>query len=157
VVKTFQLALRSTHRYRSETGVKIWLFRLALQICRRLLPGLAARRFEREPPSALGPEAASHTAEDDLWLAVDAPPHRLRLLLLLHDVHGLPVSEIVQVLALRGGCPGVLRLKGRSRRRMPVASDEALSGRLAVDWVRPNLTSPQPGSEAARRLNRRRA
>jgi DNA-directed RNA polymerase specialized sigma24 family protein len=92
VVRTFQGALRDAHRYRSDLDVKLWLFQLALQACRKLAAGLRARRALQAavPNQVFSPYPGAPLPETE----TEALP------LLLHDVHGLSDTEIARVLGL---------------------------------------------------------
>jgi DNA-directed RNA polymerase specialized sigma24 family protein len=170
VTASFLLTLRRAHRYRGGMPVKIWLFRIALQACRRLLPILRARRALRAafaPRSISGGEISSlpRTAEEaDLWLAVDRLAEPLRLPLLLYSVHALPAADIAQILGIhletvqarldRAGETIRKRLDLQPAGEVAFSSD--LAPALAARWPPPDL-SPGRLAEIRLEIENRRA
>ena len=101
-VEIFSAALLNVYRYRNTTSVRTWLYRIVIDVCRRAwgkttskhgpyspIPGTSSNG--RRPVPAEGPESR-------LWLAVESLPEKLRLLLILQELHNWPVLEIAAVL-----------------------------------------------------------
>ena len=111
--EVFIAAARGLDSYRGEASPKTWLFRIAINHCRRKLQqqrtrlalvnalGSALRLFGHEQ----SPEERAEVSERDrsLWAAVDALDEKHRLVIILRYVQELPVTEIAQMLEVNEG------------------------------------------------------
>jgi RNA polymerase sigma-70 factor, ECF subfamily len=111
--ETFIQAALKLEGFRGESGVKTWLYAIAINECRgrlrkrqvqRRLSGIlqALQSLHPSPPS---PEEASLQNESgrELWAVVDTLDEAFRLPVLLRYVHDLSVPEIAQALGLPEG------------------------------------------------------
>ena len=91
-------------RYRGPSGARVWLFDVALQVCRQTRRSLAMRRFLkaalplRAQPADFGESIPTGPVDAAIWLAVDALSEKLRLPLLLDCLHGWNAAEIASLL-----------------------------------------------------------
>ena len=108
-LKAFNAALMHVYRYRSETGVDLWVYQFVLEICRKANRWLNLRRTLR---AALGWRARltdygistpTSWLDAELWLAVDGLKEEVRLVTVLHHAHGWKVEQIARLLKVREG------------------------------------------------------
>ena len=102
--ETIVQACLNAYRYHSELGVKTWLYRIALEVCRRLLRRLKLRRRLAATlpflgkPADFGASTPETEREAAAWLEVAALQEQRRLALLLECVHGWEAEEIARLL-----------------------------------------------------------
>ena len=97
---TFARALLDQHRYRSQDGVEFWLFRIALEACRRFQKRLQFRRALKallphwSKPHDFGDSCPETLQDAQLWLALDGLEDHARQLALLHFANGWQPERI---------------------------------------------------------------
>jgi RNA polymerase sigma-70 factor, ECF subfamily len=106
--EVFLAAYRSLPSFRGDASFSTWLYRVAVHTCahhlRRRRPEtaeldeeLADLRREQDPEQS----ALRRELQDRVRGAIDALPFKLRLVIVLRDMHGLSYDEIASV----AGCP----------------------------------------------------
>ncbi len=113
-LETFRSALRRLERYRSNRGVELWLFGLAVEVCRKRRGRYALRRLllrsggRREAAPRFGPEREADAA---LWEAFDRMGESTRLVVILHALLGWDAQQSAALLKMNeAGVKG--RLEG---------------------------------------------
>lgn len=104
----FVAAYRSLPSFRGEAAFGTWLYRIAVHTCshhlRRKRPE-ALELDEREPDGRPDgdPEACAMQRELQGMVrhAIDALPYKLKVVIVLRDIHGMSYEEIAAVV----GCP----------------------------------------------------
>jgi RNA polymerase sigma-70 factor (ECF subfamily) len=102
--EVFLAAYRSLATFRGDSSFSTWLYRITVHICSHHL------RRRRLPTTDLEEEYADARSDHDpvrvvlrgelkerVRQAIDALPYKLRLVLVLRDMHGLSYEEIAQV------------------------------------------------------------
>lgn len=124
-------AYRALPAFRNDSSFITWLYRIGMNICARQLRRRRLRTqelgdWEGDPDERADP--ARHSEQEELrrevHRAIDSLPHKLRLVVVLRDMHGLSYEEIAAVV----GCP-----VGTVRSRLHYAT-QRLSERLR-DYV----------------------
>jgi DNA-directed RNA polymerase specialized sigma24 family protein len=100
--EVFVSALLNAYTYRGSTGVRVWLYQLAVKIYlekrRNMRPGLA---FLGKMSSGIGSPAAAPPAlsmqEQWIWSSLDASGAQARYIAFLHFGLGLQATEIAQI------------------------------------------------------------
>ena len=113
VQETLLRALLHQAKFQPGTGLKCWLTTIAVNLSRDLLRRRAARQRLQSVLHLVGLASAKSTSPEEavigsegrhaLWKLVGGLGEKHRLPLILRYVHGLPVSEIAQVLSLSEG------------------------------------------------------
>lgn len=111
--ETFISAVLNLDRFRGEASLKTWLYSIALNTCRGHLRKRKARQAMRNAWQALQtlasrpptPEESAVQSEADALLlqAIDDLEEKQRLPVILRYGHGLPVTDIAQVLGISEG------------------------------------------------------
>jgi RNA polymerase sigma-70 factor, ECF subfamily len=109
--ETLIAAFKGLHEFRGDAKLSTWLFQVARSFCTKATRKRVGEPSTHEPLDAAGeeqlksdanksPEAIAHAREigEVLRAALAALPEHYREVLLLKDVHGLPVEEVAQVL-----------------------------------------------------------
>ncbi len=118
-------ALRALPRFRGDSALSTWVYRIAHREGLRALERWQRRRAREAPISALG-EPQAETApdlvaqEDELQRlrrALDTLPDNHRLALGYHYLEGLSVAEIAQVTGAAQGTVKAWLKRGRDRLR----------------------------------------
>ena len=106
-------ALKAMPQFRGQSALRTWLYRIAVNVCRRrlrqrrlraLLPG--RWQADQQPPAASeSAELAASRGETDrqLHAAIDGLDDKHRLPLILHYLHDLTAPEIARVLDISEG------------------------------------------------------
>lgn len=136
VQETFVSALRGAARYRGESEVSTWLYRITMNAC---LDRIRRRRTRSTEPLAGHDLPAPRDGIDDHLTrltvadALATLPDGQRLAVVLVDVHGFSITEAAEVLGVREGT-----VKSRCARAR---------GRLAgvLGHLRPRLPTTVPG------------
>jgi len=108
-LNAFNTALMHVYRYRSETGVDLWVYGFVLEICRKadrwlnLKRTLRATLGRKARPTDYGISTPPGWLDAELWLAVDRLKEEERLVAVLHHVHGWNVEQIASLLKVREG------------------------------------------------------
>jgi RNA polymerase sigma-70 factor (ECF subfamily) len=104
----FVAAYKSMQSFRGEAAFGTWLYRIAVHTCshhlRRKRPeALELDEMEPDDRREGNPEARAMQRELQGMVrqAIDSLPYKLRLVILLRDVHGMSYEEIASVV----GCP----------------------------------------------------
>lgn len=98
--QTFARALLDQHRYRSQDGVQLWLFRIALETCRRFQKRLRFRRSLKallprwSKPRDFGDSCPETLQDAALWLAVDSLEDQARQIVLFYAANGWQPERI---------------------------------------------------------------
>ena len=111
--ETLLAALKAWGQFRGQAAVRTWLYRIAVNVCRRRLRQrrvrtLLTRLWQQDQPALPASESAEHTAsrseaDGQLWAAVNALNDKHRLPLILHYLDNLTAPEIAHVLAISEG------------------------------------------------------
>ena len=109
--ETLLAAFKGLREFRGDARLSTWLFQVARSFCTKANRKRAGEPAVHEPLGAAGaehlsadahksPEAIAHAREigEVLRAALAALPEHYREVLLLKDVHGLPVDEVAAVL-----------------------------------------------------------
>jgi RNA polymerase sigma-70 factor (ECF subfamily) len=141
--EVFLKALNSLHRFRQESSLQTWLFRIATNLCRD-----AHRRRQREkgwlslwrqadeqneteeggivdpPDDRFNPEKLLLHEELSAMLsqAIEQLPLAMREVLILHDVEQMPYEEIAQALGVPLGTVKSRLFHARARLRESLAN-----------------------------------
>ena len=108
-LKAFSAALMQVYRYRSETGVDLWVYRFVLEVCRKaerwlnLKQAFKATLGWRARPTDCGISTPTSWLDAELWLAVDGLKGEERLVAVLYHAHGWKVEQIARLLKVREG------------------------------------------------------
>lgn len=99
---------RALPRFRGESSFATWIYRITVHICSRYV---RRRRFETqdlmewdvEADAAVGPEGRAELSElqQRVRAAIGELPYKLRVVIVLRDLHGLSYEEIARI----AGCP----------------------------------------------------
>lgn len=119
VQETFLKAYRALGGFRGEAQVSTWLYTIAVHTCSRMrrkrsgqpdrelsldefLPGSDGELRLQIPAEGLSPEEALEAKEvrRALRAAIDALPHKYRLVLVLRDMEGLTAKEVGSIMGL---------------------------------------------------------
>jgi len=106
--EVFLAAYRSLTTFRGESTFSTWIYRITVHVCshhlrRRRLPtteleeDYANARLDHDPVRLV----LRGELKERVHQAIDALPYKLRLVLVLRDMHGLSYEEIAQV----ANCP----------------------------------------------------
>jgi len=102
--ETFLAAYRSLANFRCEATFATWLYRVAVHTCshhvrRRRLDTTELNEGEPDSRPEGDPEQSALRRElcDRVRAAIDALPYKLRLVIVLRDLHGLTYEEIAEV------------------------------------------------------------
>ena len=101
--EAFAKAYRSFHQLRDRVRFRAWLVRLTWRMAldrqranrRRAAHELAV---DVEPPAPAGDAALAGERADRLWLAIDALPEKLRLVVVLAGIEGHDLGEVASLL-----------------------------------------------------------
>jgi RNA polymerase sigma-70 factor (ECF subfamily) len=106
--EVFLAAYRALPGFRCDARFSTWLYRISVHVCSH---HLRRRRWETdeldegmpdlEPDHDPERRALSSELKDRVQRAIDALPYKLRLVVVLRDMHGLSYEEIAGVV----GCP----------------------------------------------------
>jgi RNA polymerase sigma-70 factor (ECF subfamily) len=106
--EAFIAAYRSLRSFRGEASFSTWLYRVAVHVCshhvrRRRLAVAELDETEPDLDRSRCPEGAAMAGElqHEVRRAIAGLPYKLRLAIVLRDLHGLTYEEMAQVL----GCP----------------------------------------------------
>lgn len=119
--ETFLAALRAYPRLRADSNVEAWLVTIAH---RKALDHIraASRRAITLPelperPDPLDGASPPRPADDDLWAALRALPHKQRATVVYHHVVGLPYRDVARIVggseaaARRAAADGIATLR----------------------------------------------
>jgi RNA polymerase sigma-70 factor (ECF subfamily) len=102
--EVFLGAYRSLPSFRGEAAFSTWLYRVAVHTCshqlrRRRLETTTLDEAEPDERRDCDPEFSALRAElrDRVRAAIDALPYKLRVVIVLRDLHGLTYEEIAAV------------------------------------------------------------
>jgi len=102
--EVFLAAYRSLVNFRGEAAFSTWLYRVTVHTCshhlrRRRLETTELDEGEPDTRRDGDPEEAALRRElrDRVRSAIDALPYKLRLVIVLRDLHGLSYEEIAEV------------------------------------------------------------
>ncbi|RPI35133.1 MAG: sigma-70 family RNA polymerase sigma factor, partial [Chloroflexota bacterium] len=99
--ETIHQAVANRHRYWGETRLRVWLYRIAYQKCRRLaglfISQKAGDAISLDSTTSGSPPEREEEGER-LWKVIVTSGEKNRLPMLLRYVHNLPVREIALVL-----------------------------------------------------------
>ena len=116
---TFLTVLRKADRYSGEAQVSTWLYRVATNKCldllrrqRRRPAGRFPEHLEVPDPSAV-PQLAAIDVRSDIGAALASIPLHYRVAVVLSDVEGLSIGEMVEVLGLPAGTVKSRIFRGR--------------------------------------------
>jgi RNA polymerase sigma-70 factor (ECF subfamily) len=100
----FLAAYRSLAGFRGESAFSTWLYRVAVHTCshylrRRRLETTELDECEPDTRRDRDPEQSALRRElcDRVHTAIDALPYKLRLVIVLRDLHGLSYEEIAAI------------------------------------------------------------
>jgi RNA polymerase sigma-70 factor, ECF subfamily len=119
--EAFSRAHRSFHQLRDRDRFRAWLVRMTwrLAINRRRSE---SRRIARESividlpaPASTEDALVAQERATRLWQAIDALPHKLRIVIVLAGIEGHDVQEVAQLLALPQGTVKSRLFLGRQR------------------------------------------
>lgn len=106
--EVFIAAYKALPNFRGDSTFSTWIYRIAVHVCSH---HLRKRRLdttdldEQEPDQYQGhnPEhlAISGELQEQVRSAIEQLPYKLRLVVVLRDLHGLSYEEIAQIV----GCP----------------------------------------------------
>lgn len=98
--EVFVQVYRSLSRFRGESSLKTWIYRIVLNVCTSHF-----RRLRSRPRTAAETETAAHDCEgtagiprSDLESAIHALPEEGRAMIEMHYVQGMSYSEIADVM-----------------------------------------------------------
>lgn len=132
--EVFLRAFRALDRFRAESQISTWLYRIAVNAA---LSERGKRRVERDrrAPAVMAETLpAPSTAEGDpalrarLERALAAMPSGYRAVLVLHDVEGLEHEEIGRILGCRVGTSKSQLHKARAKMRGLLALEDVRGG-----------------------------
>lgn len=118
-------AIRALPTFRGDARFSTWLHRIAvnsaLQALRktrtRLRRETPAEERPRAPAPPVGPSHGDTLLQERLATALDALPHGMRRVLILHDVEGYTHDEIADVLGVTSGTSKSQLSKARAKMR----------------------------------------
>jgi len=102
-LETFRTALNRLERYRSSRGAEVWLFGIAVEVCRKRRSRHALRRFllrnggRAEAASRSGPEQETDAA---LWETFGRLDENMRLIVILHALFGWDAQQSADLLKM---------------------------------------------------------
>jgi RNA polymerase sigma-70 factor (ECF subfamily) len=141
---TWIAVMRGVDRFEGRSSLKTWLFRILLNRARTAADReqragrpepIDEERFDASGAWATPPEPWADRVDDRLIAAQLAGhvralmgelPEAQRQVVLLHDVEGLPPSDVAELLGISDGNQRVLLHRGRARLRQLLA-DEVIS------------------------------
>jgi RNA polymerase sigma-70 factor, ECF subfamily len=104
----FIAAYRTLPRFRGEAAFSTWLYRIAVHVCshyvrKRRLDLTELDETQPDDNRFRDPEqsAISGELQDRVREAIESLPYKLRVVVVLRDLHGLSYDEIAQIV----GCP----------------------------------------------------
>lgn len=148
IQETFATVIFYRDIYQAEFDVRVWVFYLAVDVCRKIQRRRKIRRGLRTAFTFTGKPTTAHVntsstlLDDNLWQTVDAFRENLRLPVLLYYVHGLGIQEISKVL-------GISEFRLRSRLREAERRCEDIKPRIKQAgherWPPPILSGGEIG------------
>jgi RNA polymerase sigma-70 factor (ECF subfamily) len=138
---TWLAVMRGVDRFEGRSSLKTWLFRILLNRARSAAgreqragrpEPIDDERFDASGAWATPPEPWADRADDRLVAAqladrvhvlVDQLPDAQRQVVLLHDVEGLPPTEVAALVGVSEGNQRVLLHRGRARLRQLLAAE----------------------------------
>jgi len=117
--EVFLRVYKSAPLYEPRAPFRVWLYRIARNIC---FNELKARRVRQRPLEEPGPERSPHEEldraqrEQRVRAAIEALPERQRLALILHRFEGLPQAAVAEVMETTP--EAVEALIGRAKARL---------------------------------------
>ena len=125
VQETFLKAYRGYDHFRGESSEKIWLCRIAVNVCRDMERGAWFRLMDRRVTPDMLPEKADQAAEKDidLTLAIMNLPRKLRETIILYYYQDMGTEEIAEALGIAQSSVSGRLKRGREKLR------KALEGR----------------------------
>ena len=120
--EVFYRAVRALPRFRGESSPRTWLYRITLNESRRRrarLPTLELDAASSLPDPTTQTDAAALAALDAARLRalIRALPAREREAIVLHHLHGLPVTEVAALLGAGENTTKTWLRRGRERLR----------------------------------------
>jgi RNA polymerase sigma-70 factor (ECF subfamily) len=106
--EAFAKAYRSFRQLRDRERFRAWLVRMTWRMAldrQRANRRRAARELlvEIEPPPALSDPAVTRERAEQLWVAIDELPEKLRLVVVLAGIEGHDIREVAALLDLPDG------------------------------------------------------
>ena len=104
--QVFITALAEAYRYRGRVNATLWLYQIALRVCRQAWRSLHLQRSVQatlpgaDGSAALGASLPENEADASLWLALDALDLESRLVILLHNLLAWDLHEIAALFAV---------------------------------------------------------
>ncbi len=106
--EVFLAAYKALPGFRVQSAFSTWLYRIAVHLCshhhrRRRFDPIPLDEFQRDTIREHDPEDSALTGEmrRQVHAAIARLPYKLRLAVVLRDIHGLSYEEIARV----AGCP----------------------------------------------------
>lgn len=124
--ETFLRVYRHLGRFRGQSSLKTWIYRITINCCRTRLRKRSRRRFEgplehleelADPRSGPEDRALGQDLGRRLALAITKLPVAFREAVVLRDVQGLSYGEIGEALGVRIGTVRSRIARGRERLR----------------------------------------
>ena len=105
VQTAFIMVMRSAGKYRGDAGVKAWMVKILLAVCKMKIRENVRRRNREERAMehadiSNGPEEQGLELRDALKRALDDLPEHFRLPVWLHHCEGMPFEEVAAALSL---------------------------------------------------------
>lgn len=122
--ETFVKAYHAFPRFRGDSSLETWLYRIAINACKDQR-GSAWMRFTRRDlrlSDLPEPESPPVESDDTLIESVMRLPAKQKEAILLHYYAGLPVSEVPQ--ALKISVPAVYKRLNKAQQTLKVALEE---------------------------------
>lgn len=134
--ETFLRAWQSLSRFRADSQIRTWLYRITTNLCYNRLPKLRADFEALDPTDELLPEGDTRSVEtrmvsaelrEDIYQAVDALPEHYRLLITLRHNEGYSYEEIAAITELPLGTVKTGLFRARRQLREALAAYEEMT------------------------------
>lgn len=119
VQDVFVCACAELHRFRGESRIETWLYRIAVRACRRHTNRWWRRRvhtglpdLERAPPT---PDVEDQERSTQVRAALQRLPTASREALVLHYIEELPIEAVAVILGISRGAVDVRLNRGRNQ------------------------------------------
>lgn len=119
VQDVFVTACTQLHRFRGESRIETWLYRIAVRACRRHANRWWRRRVRTSLPDLEGapptPDIEDRERTAEVRAALQKLPAASREALVLHYIEELPIDEVAAILGISRGAVDVRLSRGRNQ------------------------------------------
>lgn len=96
--ETMLKAFKSIHTLREPAFFKTWIFRILINECNKIIKSRSRSLPYGELPEV--PSTSKDYEKIELWDAVQQLEEKLRIVVLLHYLHDMPISQISDILEI---------------------------------------------------------